>query len=190
MNSSVIEKSSIYYYDSHKKQDIIKFSQALTRLIKEKLSAKADLVLLCIGSDRATGDCLGPIIGYKLSRLRYPGLYIYGTLSEPVHAKNLEETVAKIHRLHPQAAVVAIDASLGTSRHIGYITLGSGSLCPGIGVDKELPSVGDIFITGIVNISGMLSNMVLQTTRLDVVMQLADFICLGIKYSIISSLIL
>ncbi|MFW5631892.1 MAG: DUF1256 domain-containing protein, partial [Acetivibrio ethanolgignens] len=55
---------------------------------------------------------------------------------------------------------------------------------------KVLPAVGDIFITGIVNISGVLNNMVLQTTRLDVVMQLADFICLGIKYSIISSLIL
>lgn len=190
MNTVIKEKTEIYYYNSHKKQDIIKFSQVLSSLIKEKLSARKELVLLCIGSDRATGDCLGPIIGYKLSKLHHPGFYVYGTLSEPVHAKNLEETLAKIHQLHPHAPVIAIDASLGTSRHVGFITLGSGSLCPGIGVDKELPSAGDIFITGIVNISGALNNMVLQTTRLDVVMQLADFICLGIKYSIISSLIL
>lgn len=190
MNPSVVEKPSIYYYDSHKKQDIFKFSQVLTQLIKEKLCKKKELVLLCIGSDRATGDCLGPIIGYKLSRLSYPGFYVYGTLAEPVHAKNLGDTIKKISQNHPHAAIVAIDASLGTNRHIGYITLGEGSLCPGIGVEKELPAVGDIFITGIVNISGVLNNMVLQTTRLDIVMQLADFICLGIKYSIISSLIL
>ncbi len=190
MNPSVVEKSNIYYYDSHKRQDIIRFSQVLTSLIKEKLRSKGELVLLCIGSDRATGDCLGPIIGYKLSKLCHPGFQIYGTLSEPVHAKNLGETIKKIHRHHPHAAIIAIDASLGSSRHIGYITLGEGSLCPGIGVEKELPAVGDIFITGIVNISGVLSNMVLQTTRLDIVMRLADFICLGIKYSIISSLIL
>lgn len=190
MNSTLAEKTDIYYYDANRKQDIPKFSQMLTCLIKDKLKVKKELVLLCIGSDRATGDCLGPIIGYKLSHLKHPGFFVYGTLSEPVHAKNLEETMQEIRRLHPFATVIAIDASLGSSRHIGCITLGEGSLCPGIGVDKVLPAVGDIFITGIVNISGILNNMVLQTTRLDVVMQLADFICLGIKYSIISSLIL
>lgn len=190
MNTSVVEKSNIYYYNSHNKQDILKFSQVLTYLMKDKICAGGGLVLLCIGSDRATGDCLGPIIGYKLSKLQHPGFRIYGTLSDPVHAKNLGDTIKKIRKRHPQAAIVAIDASLGSSHHIGYITLGEGSLSPGIGVEKELPAVGDIFITGIVNISGVLSNMVLQTTRLDIVMRLADFICLGIKYSIISSLIL
>lgn len=190
MNPAVVEKSNIYYYDAHKRQEIFKFSQTLTHLIKEHFHKNQELVLLCIGSDRATGDCLGPIIGYKLAKLCHPGFQVYGTLSEPVHAKNLEETMRKIHRLHPHATVIAIDASLGSVHHVGYITLGKGSLCPGIGVDKELPAVGDIFITGIVNISGALNNMLLQTTRLDIVMQLADFICLGIKYSIISSLIL
>ena len=190
MNSTVMKKTDIYYFEAKKKQDIPKFSQTLTHLIKRKRTLQKELVLLCIGSDRATGDCLGPIIGYKLSRLQYPGFFVYGTLADPVHAKNLKETIQKIRQLHPFATVVAIDASLGSSRHIGCITLGEGSLCPGIGVNKALPSVGDIFITGIVNISGALNNMVLQTTRLDVVMQLADFICLGIKYSIIYSLIL
>lgn len=190
MNTTVLEKTKVYYYNSQKKQDIIKFSQILTSLIKEKLGKKQELVLLCIGSDRATGDCLGPIIGYKLSKVQQPGFHVYGTLSEPVHAKNLDETLLKIHQLHPTAAIIAVDASLGSSRHVGFITLGSGSLSPGIGVEKELPPVGDIFITGIVNISGVLNHMVLQTTKLGTVMQLADFICLGIKYSIISSLIL
>lgn len=177
-------KKEIYYYNPKEKRSIYDFCQTLSLLIQKNRQKDKKLVLLCIGSDRATGDCLGPIIGYKLSRISHPDLIIYGTLSEPVHAKNLSETITKIKQLHKNATILAIDASLGTSSHIGYITLGEGALYPGIGVNKELPYVGDIYITGIVNISGMLSNMLLQTTRLDVVMQLADFICCGIRYSL------
>jgi putative sporulation protein YyaC len=89
-----------------------------------------------------------------------------------------------INQKHDNAFIIAIDASLGTSDHIGYITLGEGPLKPGAGVDKELPEVGDLFITGIVNFSGMLDHMLLQTTRLNVVMSMADQICLAISYCI------
>lgn len=190
MSQTILEKKNstsrkkIYYYNPKEKQSVYDFCQTLSTLIKQHKGKGKKIVLLCIGSDRATGDCLGPIIGYKLSGLSHPDLVIYGTLAEPVHAKNLSETIAKIKKLHRNATILAIDASLGTSNHIGYITLGEGALYPGIGVDKDLPGVGDIYITGIVNISGMLNNMLLQTTRLSVVMQLADFICYGIRYSL------
>ena len=46
--------------------------------------------------------------------------------------------------------IVAVDASVGRSEHVGCITLGKGALRPGLGVCKELQEVGDIFITGIV----------------------------------------
>ena len=51
---------------------------------------------------------------------------------------------------------------------------------PGAGVDKDLAEIGDIFITGIVNVSGSMEQLLLQTTRLSVVMQMADFISSGI----------
>ena len=105
-------------------------------------------------------------------------------MEEPVHAKNLKETVTKIYQLHEDAFIIAIDASLGRSDHVGYITLGEGPLKPGAGVDKDLPEVGDIFITGIVNFSGMFDHMLLQTTRLNIVMSMADQICLAINYCI------
>jgi len=63
-------------------------------------------------------------------------------------------------------------------------TLGIGSLKPGAGVGKDLISVGDVFITGIVNLSGLLDRMLLQTTRLHTVMSLADRIYLGIRYGL------
>lgn len=178
-------KKKIYYYNPKEKYSVYDFCRTLSLLIQKHYRKGKKIILLCIGSDRATGDCLGPIVGYKLSSLSLPNLIIYGTLSEPVHAKNLTETIAEIKQLHKDSIVIAIDASLGSAGHLGYITLGEGSLYPGIGVDKELPCVGDIFITGIVNISGMLNNLLLQTTRLDVVMKLADFICYGIRYSLL-----
>lgn len=190
MSQAILEKKNtasqkkIYYYNPKEKQSVYDFCQTLSNLLKQYKRNGKKLVLLCIGSDRATGDCLGPIIGYKLSGLSHPDLVIYGTLAEPVHAKNLSETMTKIKKLHQNATILAIDASLGTSKHIGYITLGEGALYPGIGVNKDLPGVGDLYITGIVNISGILNNMLLQTTRLSVVMQLADFICYGIRYSL------
>ena len=60
------------------------------------------------------------------------------------------------------------------------MTIANGALYPGAGVQKDLPPVGDIHITGIVNVSGMLEQLTLQTTRLSIVVQLADAISQGI----------
>ena len=150
------------------------------------------LVFLCIGSDRATGDSLGPLVGQRLS----DGLYcrksgltsslgnkktaVYGTLRQTVHAGNLKSTLAEIQNRFQNPYIIAIDASLGIPEHIGYVTLGKGSLRPGIGVSHNLPETGDIHITGIVNHSGVNNHITLQTTRLLTVMELASFIADGI----------
>lgn len=178
-------KNRISYFNSSEKSSAFELGQMLSDKLKEHVLSNRTIVFLCIGSDRATGDCLGPIIGYKLSKYRkIQNFYVYGTLEEPVHAKNLKDTIEMIYQTHEDAFIIAIDASLGKSDHIGYITLGEGPLKPGAGVDKDLPAVGDIFITGIVNFSGLLDHMLLQTTRLNVVMSMADQICMAINYSI------
>lgn len=169
------------YFNIKEKNAIHQFTKELLRLIKRKNSNHRPIVVLCIGTDRATGDCLGPIIGYKLSASFTDTFIIYGTLSEPIHAKNLEETIQHINKMHPTAFIIAIDACLGKTSHIGMVNLGEGSLSPGSGVNKNLPPVGDIFITGIVNFSGFMDMMVLQNTRLNTVMEIADFITLGLK---------
>ncbi len=173
---------TLHYFDCQEEASIYRFCRELNKLVQSKISKKHSVIILCIGSDRATGDCLGPIIGYKLEKQQYKNVLIYGTLAHPVHAKNLTKTMEMIHETYKYPFVIAIDASLGKDKHVGYVTLGEGSLSPGIGVNKDLPIVGDIFITGIVNVSGYLNHMLLQTTRLDIVMQLADYICIGLRY--------
>lgn len=176
----------IYYYNSYDQTAPVRFAAQLTSLLSEYMGSYHPPVLLCIGTDRSTGDCLGPLIGYKLSHyLEEHHITLYGTLSSPVHAGNLDTILDKIKEKHPSAPVIAIDASLGTSSHIGYITLGSGSIRPGLGVQKKLPEAGDICITGIVNFSGRLNHLCLQTTRLSTVMQLADCISFGLIRALI-----
>jgi len=172
------------YFNSAHSSSSSKFADEFSSLLQKCCPPEHTLVFLCVGSDRATGDCLGPILGYKLSRLHLPNSVIYGTLEQPVHAKNLGEIITEIHShiLHP--FIIAIDASLGKMNHVGYYTLSTGPLKPGAGVNKALPEVGDITITGIVNFSGFLDQMLLQTTRLNIVMQLADRICDGICHGI------
>lgn len=156
-------------------------SVKLCQLLEDKWKPSMDLVILCIGTDRVTGDSLGPLIGYKLSRKVLPAFSIYGTLEDPVHALNLSETIENIKKEHPCSCIIAIDASLGVKEHLGCVMLKNGPIQPGAGVRKKLELVGDISITGIVNSCGLLDHLALQTTRLATVMSLADCICQGLQ---------
>ncbi|MBT9153788.1 MAG: hypothetical protein DDT39_00445 [Firmicutes bacterium] len=109
-----------------------------------------------------------------------PGLCVYGTLEQPVHATNLHEVTAPLSAKHHNSFVLAVDACLGKSENIGVITVGHGSLRPGAGVNKELPAVGDAYITGVVNVGGFMEYFVLQNTRLYLVYRLAQTIADGI----------
>lgn len=139
-------------------------------------------VILCIGTDRATGDCLGPLVGEQL--VNYHGNYrVYGTLSSPVHALNLKDIISHIRCDIQNPYVIAVDASLGMRSHVGYVTFCKAPIAPGKGVNKKLPAIGDISITGIVNVSNQ-STSILQSTRLYTVMQLANCIADSLKYAI------
>ncbi|NLI92887.1 MAG: spore protease YyaC [Peptococcaceae bacterium] len=134
------------------------------------------VILLCIGTDRSTGDCLGPLTGTKLKEKCIPGLSVMGTLEDPIHAENLEDTLKKINSCYHNPFIIALDACLGRLDSIGYITLAEGPLKPGTAVKKELPEVGEIHLTGIVNINGFMQYMVLQNTRLNIIWQMSDAI--------------
>ena len=139
-------------------------------------------IILCIGTDRATGDCLGPLVGEQLSNFN-SRFKIMGTLSAPVHALNIKQVIKEIKTEIDNPFVIAVDASLGHLDHVGYITVSNSPIFPGKGVNKKLPAIGDISITGIVNISGQNPGL-LQSTRLYTVMQLANCISDALKYSI------
>ncbi|MBA4494099.1 spore protease YyaC [Paenactinomyces guangxiensis] len=140
----------------------------------------SEMICVCIGTDRSTGDSLGPLVGTLLSREAPSHLKIYGTLDEPVHAINLSSTISHINKEHPNALVIAVDACLGQYKSVGWIQVGLGPIKPGAGVNKNLPSIGKVHITGIVNVAGFMEYFVLQNTRLSIVMNMAEVISASI----------
>ncbi|MDD3240179.1 MAG: spore protease YyaC [Lachnospira sp.] len=162
----------IYYYDSALTETTQKMELQLKELLRTYNNMQSEIIILCIGSDRSTGDSLGPVTGYLLENLHIKN--VYGSLRVPVHAANLSSALELIHKRHFNPFIIAIDASLGIPEHVGYITLGTGPLIPGLGVQKKLPEVGDLHITGIVNTSGNGNDRLLQTTHLSIVIQIAD----------------
>ena len=167
-----------YYFDSSSEKAALLLSIRLKSIINTKKKPNQEIIILCIGSDRSTGDSLGPLIGYKLKKAPQCGFYIYGDLMHPVHAGNLQLYIDKINETFVDPFIIAIDASLGREEHIG------------LGVKKKLPEVGAVHITGIVNSSSNSNHSILQTTRLYIIIQLADVIFNALNALLISGNIL
>lgn len=142
--------------------------ETLTSKLMKLTTSRENIIFACIGTDRSTGDSLGPLVGTKLEKFGYN---VIGTIDNPLHAKNLSERLRKV----PEGStVIAIDAKLGLLSSIGKIDIKDGPIKPGATVGKDLPEVGDISISGVVNVGGYMEFFVLQNTRLSVVMNMAD----------------
>lgn len=141
-------------------------SYKITRELKGRLPTDKNIVFLCIGSDRSTGDSFGPLVGTLLEERGVSK--VLGTLEKPVHAENIRDIVNEISGKN---YIIAIDAALGNCQNIGCFIIKDGGLKPGAGVNKELPIVGDLSIEFIVNVDDHdhMKYFVLQSTRLHIV---------------------
>ena len=88
----VQRRNEISYYDTMGEFEAERFAVNLNQLIAEAMAEKqkAGVIFLCIGTDRSTGDSLGPLVGHKLRKCRLKKAAVIGTLDKPVHAMNLE----------------------------------------------------------------------------------------------------
>ena len=134
-------------------------------------------VVVCIGSDLAIGDSLGPITGSML-KYKTQGLnaFLYGTLSAPVTAKEIKYLRTFLKETHKHSQIVAIDAAVGEKGDIGLIKLSNNPLFPGAGANKQLGAIGDISIMGIVAEKSIANYGLLNTTRLNLVYTMSEII--------------
>src|SRR5690625_1527282 len=174
MKRKINFKNNNSYTMSHSNQETIKnMSDKLTSLLPV---FPREYIIVCIGTDRSTGDALGPLTGTYLEQLNLRHMDVFGTLHHPVHAQNLSDYITKINDKYRKPFIIAIDACLGKSSSIGNITLGTGPLFPGAALNKKLPDIGDIHLTAVVNVSGFMEYAVLQNTRLSIVTDMATTI--------------
>ena len=127
-------------------------------------------VVVCIGSDLAIGDSLGPITGSLIKhKTQGLGVFVYGTLAAPITAKEVKFLRAFLRETHADAPIVAVDAAVGSAGDIGLIRICDTPLYPGAGANKKLGAIGDISILGIVAEKSVANYGLLNTTRLNLV---------------------
>lgn len=107
-------------------------------------------VVLCIGSEKITGDSLGPVVGSLLKNRYGIDAFVYGAEGCAVQAKNLAETLEFIRNVHGGQPVLAIDACLGREEDVGQVKIRVGGVNAGRATKKNLPSAGDLAVLGIV----------------------------------------
>ncbi|WP_017185414.1 spore protease YyaC [Alkalibacillus haloalkaliphilus] len=150
-------------------------SWKMANTLEEMLPSHAhEIILLFIGTDRSTGDSFGPLTGTILSSKPIHQLKVYGTLKDPVHARNLDSYIEHINTEHTNPFIIAIDAALGKSNQVKTLKISNGGLEPGAAFNKQLPTIGDINVKGFVNTGGFLQLAVLQSTRLYDIMEMAE----------------
>ena len=96
----------VYYFSSEKHDAHIDFSKKLSSFLNSADAFSHPIAVMCIGSDRSTGDSLGPLIGYKLSKFAFNNVFIYGSLNNPINAVNLEFAITFIKNFHSNPYII------------------------------------------------------------------------------------
>lgn len=163
----------------------IEGQEKLLKQLSSLVMDEKEMVVLCIGTDRVSGDSLGPLVGTLLiEECRFAK--VYGTLQNPVHAQNLSQTIDEISRNHPDSFIIAVDACLGKAVNVEKIMFSQKPLKPGAGVNKDLPEIGHVNIQGIVNVGGFLPQLVIQNTRMNTIYNMARIISGTLAQAIIA----
>ncbi len=137
-------------------------------------------VYMCIGTDKVFSDSLGPKVGSLLNENMSKPCFVYGLCKQNITAENLVYCYDFIRQMHPSSQIVVIDAAVGVREQIGKIQISHGGIVPGAATNKNLPTVGDISIVGIVADKGMSDFYTLNSTKERLVNQVAQFIAKSI----------
>lgn len=153
-------------------------AERITRRVRTYLAALPDdtpVNVVAIGSDRTTGDALGPFVGdFLRSSRRYR---VIGSLDDPVTALNLPLRITGL-----QGFTIAVDAALGAP--VGDVTVRRGALDPGQALGNPLPPVGDVAVSGLVAEPGADPFEQLRSAALGDVRALARVIAEGLAAAV------
>ena len=152
-------------------------SEDKKRLVDALKSKKRNqAVYMCIGTEKVFSDSLGPRVGTLLNENMLFPHFVYGLCEQNITAENLVYSYNFIKALHPDCPVIVVDAAVGSSDQIGKIQLSDGGILPGAATNKNLPSIGDLGIIGIVAEKGMSDFYTLNSEKDQLVGRVAQFI--------------
>ena len=90
----------------------------------------SEIIFLCIGTDRITGDAFGPLVGYKLKSLFSDAnrIKIIGDLESPVNASNINTIAKEIRQNYSNPFIIAVDSAMSTPANVGTIVVREGGM--------------------------------------------------------------
>ena len=149
--------------------------QRMANALQSKTQSK-QTVYMCIGTEKVFSDSLGPRVGSILNEKMTVPAFVYGLCEQNITAENLLYSYSFIKALHPESKIVVIDAAVGSPEQIGRIQISDGGIMPGAATNKNLPSVGDVGIVGIVADKSMNDFYTLNSAKDKLVGEIALFI--------------
>ena len=147
---------------------------------------KKQIVVVCFGTPNVSGDALGPKIGTLLQSFNLP-CFVYGTMTRPVTATNMAEYINLVERIHSDATVLSVDASLGTRERIGQISIRADGVCPA-GVKGKKRRFGQVGVLGVVGENNHNLMKELLTISDDYITKMAHKVAILIKQAIFHAL--
>ncbi len=112
----------------------------------------SDIVILCIGSNKMIGDCIGPMVGQKLKSIlkKEKNIIIYGNMEETLNFKNAKQVIENILKTYKKPFVITIDSALGTKEMIKKIVVNTGWIKIGNSLGRSICYYSHMNIKGIV----------------------------------------
>lgn len=144
----------------------------------------SEVTFLCVGTDRITGDCFGPLVGSKLIELlkecNYSNINVYGSLEQNLSYENINKIIKSINN---ESIIIVIDAALSKKENIGKIFVSNGKTILGKSLERDKIEIGDISIKSVVAKDYKIAKCnfkALQNISLNVVNTLANIVSEGI----------
>jgi len=144
----------------------------------------SEITFLCVGTDRITGDCFGPLVGSKLIELlkkcNYSNINVYGSLEQNLSYENINKIIKNINN---KSIIIVIDAALSKKENIGKVFVSNGKTILGKSLERDKIEIGDISIKSVVAKDYKIAKYnfkALQNISLNVVNTLANNVSEGI----------
>ncbi len=136
-------------------------------------------VVVCIGTDKISGDSLGPIVGSLLRDKHRLPCPVYGVEGKTVNGLNLADYRRFLLAHHPDSTVIAVDAAVGRPDELGTVKIRKGGIKAGGALGRDDP-IGDVGVLGVVGIKGGDALATLMAVPYPEVVALAEKIALRI----------
>jgi len=164
-----------------------KFVQELKEQVYAYMYQKfSHIVILCIGSNKIIGDCVGPMVGQNLNELlkqENKKIIIYGNMKETINFKNAQKIITDIFQMYEKPFMITIDSALGTENMIKKIVVNEGWIQIGKSLGRSISYHSHINIKGVVgeNKKNPKDNIeTLKKVKLEIVNELSNTVTKGI----------